>query len=218
VAADTSEDWRVSAPAELSPILLHTLAAFEEHGYHGTSVRDIARRVGVTVPALYYHYENKQAMLYALLSGSMESLLDKCQIALAEAGSDPVARVSALVECMVRFMAYRGSKGLLDSEIRSLEPANRAVYIGMRDRLDEQAHEVIADGVHKGVFHTEHPVEAGRALLTMCHAVARWYHLGGELTPEELADRYVTLALGLLEHRPVKRRSRPSTRPGGARS
>lgn len=218
MAADTSEDWRVSAPAELSPILLHTLAAFEEHGYHGTSVRDIARRVGVTVPALYYHYENKQAMLYALLSASMESLLDKCRIALAEAGPDPVARVSALVECIVRFMAYRGSKGLLDSEIRSLEPDNRAVYIGMRDRLDEQVHAVVTDGVHNGAFHTEHPVEAGRALLTMCHAVARWYHLGGELTPEELADRYVTLALGMLEHRSAKRRSRPSSRPGGTRS
>ena len=218
MAAETTEDWRVSAPAELSPILLHTLAAFEEHGYHGTSVRDIARRVGVTVPALYYHYENKQAMLFALLSGSMASLLDKCRTALAEAGPDPVARLCALIECIVLFMAYRGSKGLLDSEIRSLEPDNRAAYLALRDQLDEQTHAVIADGVHKGAFNTEYPVEAGRALLTMCHAVARWYHLGGELTPEELADRYVTLALGMLEHRPAKRRSRPSTRPGGVRS
>lgn len=208
MTTDTSEDWRVSSPAELSPILRHTLAAFEEHGYHGTSVRDIARRVGVTVPALYYHYENKQAMLFALLSLSMEALLDKCRIAVAEAGSDPVARVSALVECIVRFMAYRGSKGLLDSEIRSLEPANRAVYIALRGQLDERMHEIIADGVHKGVFTAEYPVEAGRALLTMCHAVARWYHLGGELTPEELADRYVTLALGLLGHRRASRHAR----------
>jgi AcrR family transcriptional regulator len=198
---EVTEDWRVSSPAELSPILLHTLAAFEEHGYHGTSVRDIARRVGVTVPALYYHYENKQAMLFALLSKSMEALLDKCDAALAQAGDDPVARVSALVECIVRFMAYRGSKGLLDSEIRSLTPENRTVYIGMRDRLDEQLRAVVTDGVHKGLFHTGHPVEAGRALLTMCHAVARWYDLGGELTPEELAQRYVTLALGMLETR-----------------
>jgi AcrR family transcriptional regulator len=164
-------------------------------------VRDIARRVGVTVPALYYHYENKQAMLFALLSKSMEALLDKCDAALAQAGDDPVARVSALVECIVRFMAYRGSKGLLDSEIRSLTPENRTVYIGMRDRLDEQLRAVVTDGVHKGLFHTGHPVEAGRALLTMCHAVARWYDLGGELTPEELAQRYVTLALGMLETR-----------------
>jgi AcrR family transcriptional regulator len=217
--ANAPEDWRVSTPADLSPILVHTLAAFEEHGYHGTSVRDIARRVGVTVPALYYHYENKQAILFALLTKSMESLLEKCRAAVAEVGTDPVAGLSVLVECIVRFMAYRGSKGLLDSEIRSLEPDNRAAYIALRDQLDKEMHTVIIDGVCKGLFRTDHPVEAGRALLTMCHAVARWYHLGGELSPEELADRYVLFGLGMLEYKPAKRRPRAySTRPGGARS
>jgi AcrR family transcriptional regulator len=213
------EDWRVCAPPELSPILKHALAAFEEHGYHGTSVRDIARRVGVTVPALYYHYENKQAMLFALLTMSMKSLLEKCRAAVAETAPDPLAELGALVECMVRFMAYRGSKGLLDSEIRSLEPANRKAYIALRDQLDTEMHAVVIDGVCKGLFHTDHPIEAGRALLTMCHAVAKWFRMDGELTPEELAERYVVFGLGMLEYRPLKRRSRPkSTRPGGARS
>lgn len=206
----------MSSPADLSPILWHTLAAFEEHGYHGTSVRDIARRVGVTVPALYYHYENKQALLFVLLAQSMESLLEKCRMAVAEGGPDPVACLSGLVECMVRFMAHRGSKGLLDSEIRSLEPENRAIYIDLRDQLDREMHTVIIDGVCKGLFHTDNPVEAGRALLTMCHAVARWFHLGGELTPKELADKYVIFGLGMLEYKPLRRGPRPlHLRPGG---
>ncbi|HEX4224089.1 MAG TPA: TetR/AcrR family transcriptional regulator [Pseudonocardiaceae bacterium] len=214
-ASKADEGWRVSTPADLSPILAHTLAAFEEQGYHGTSVRDIARRVGVTVPALYYHYENKQALLFALLTQSMEALLEKCEAALAETAPDPVAGVSALVECVVRFMAYRGSKGLLDSEIRSLQPENRASYIAQRDQLDTIMQFVVAAGVHNGVFRTEHPVEAARALLTMCHAVARWYHLDGELSPAELAERYVGFGLGLLGYKPPKRKPRKnSTRPG----
>ncbi len=50
-----------SNPVELSPILSAALDAFYEKGFHGASVRDIARRVGVTVPALYYHYDSKEA-------------------------------------------------------------------------------------------------------------------------------------------------------------
>jgi AcrR family transcriptional regulator len=216
---EVREDWRVTDTAELSPILTHALAAFEEHGYHGTSVRDIARRVGVTVPALYYHYENKQAMLFDLLAGSMQSLLCRARAAVAEAGTDPADGVAALVECIVRFMAYRGSKGLLDSEIRSLEPDKRAAYIAMRDQLDKEMHTVVIDGVCKQVFHTDHPEEAARALLTMCHAVARWYRLDGELSPAELAERYVLFGLGMLGYKPARRRPRPpSRRPGGARS
>lgn len=219
--ADANEvraEWRVSNTAELSPILSNALAAFEEHGYHGTSVRDIARRVGVTVPALYYHYENKQAMLVDLLTRSMESLLRRARAAVAEAGTEPAACLSALVECIVLYMAYRGSKGLLDSEIRSLEPDNRVAYIALRDQLDEQMQTIVLDGVGKEVFHTDYPEEAARALLTMCHAVAKWYRLDGELSPEELARRYVVFGLGMVGHTPAKRRSRPrSTRPGGVR-
>jgi AcrR family transcriptional regulator len=220
--ADANEvraEWRVSSTAQLTPILTHALAAFEEHGYHGTSVRDIARRVGVTVPALYYHYENKQAMLVDLLTRSMESLLRRARAAIAEAGPDPAARLSALVECIVLFMAYRGSKGLLDSEIRSLESDNRIAYIALRDQLDQEMRAIVVDGVGKEVFRTDYPEEAARALLTMCHAVAKWYRLDGELSPEELAERYVVFGLGMVGHQPARRRSRtPSSRPGGARS
>ncbi len=215
-ANEVREEWRVSSAAELSPILTHALAAFTEHGYHGTSVRDIARRVGVTVPALYYHYENKQAMLFDLLTRSMESLLRRCRAAVAEAGTDPAAGLAALVECIVRFMAYRGSKGLLDSEIRSLEPDNRRAYIALRDQLDKEMHTVVIDGVCKEVFRTDYPEETARALLTMCHAVPKWYRLDGELSPAELAERYVVFGLRMMGYKPAKRRHRPrSIRPGG---
>jgi hypothetical protein len=38
-------------------------------------------------------------------------------------------------------------------------------------------------------------VETSRALLGMCQSVARWYHADGPLSPEEIAARYVDIAL-----------------------
>jgi len=43
--------WREFPPLELHPMLLHAMEAFNEHGYHGTSVRDIARRAHDPVTA-----------------------------------------------------------------------------------------------------------------------------------------------------------------------
>ena len=68
-------DWRDCPPVELTELLRHASEAFYEQGYHGTTVRDIAARVGVTVPALYYHHENKAAILVAVLNAAMADLL-----------------------------------------------------------------------------------------------------------------------------------------------
>ncbi len=198
--------WRVFGATVLPPILACAMEAFQEHGYHATTVRDIARRVGVTVPALYYHYENKQALLVELLMGSMRGLLGRCDMAVAEAGDKPVDQFSAIVECMVLYMASRGSQGLLDSEIRSLEPENRARYVALRDRLEATLGEIIERGVAAGDFTTESPEEARRMVLTACNAVARWYRLDGPMSPQEMARRYVAISLGALGHRPRARR------------
>jgi len=45
---------------------------FIEIGYDKTSLREIAERVGVTKPALYYHFESKEAIFRTLL----EPILD----------------------------------------------------------------------------------------------------------------------------------------------
>jgi AcrR family transcriptional regulator len=172
------------------------MEAFNEQGYHGTSVRDIASRVGVTVPALYYHYENKQALLTTLLETSMRDVLDRCRAAAAEAGDDPQDRFRAMVESIVLSMAHRQGLAFLDTEIRSLEPANRARYVALRDYLEHMLLDTVRDGVARGAFTTPIPVDAVRAVLIMCQGVANWYRADGPLSPAQIAERYVLLALG----------------------
>ncbi|MEU6031743.1 TetR family transcriptional regulator [Streptomyces tauricus] len=195
-AVAPAQHWRSYGPLDLHPILLHAMEAFNEHGYHGTSVRDIATRVGVTVPALYYHYENKQALLTTLLETSMKDVLDRCRAAAAEAGDDPLPRFCGMVESIVLYMANRKGMAFLDTEIRSLEPENRARYVALRDYLQHMLLDTVRAGIREGAFTTPIPADAVRAILIMCQGVANWYHVDGPLTAEEVAERHVLLSLG----------------------
>ncbi|MGW2840306.1 TetR/AcrR family transcriptional regulator [Streptomyces sp. NPDC001493] len=194
------EHWRSYGPLELHPILRHAMEAFNEHGYHGTSVRDIAGRVGVTVPALYYHYANKQALLTTLLEASIKDVLDRCRAAAGEAGDDPLARICGMVESIVLSMAHRRRLAFLDTEIRSLEPENRARYVALRDYLEHMLLDTVETGRAKGVFTTPFPADAVRSVLVMCQGVANWFREDGPLTAEEVAERHVLLCLGTLGH------------------
>jgi len=188
-------DWRVFAPLRYDPILEQALEAFSENGFHGTSVRDLARRVGVTVPALYYHYENKEAVLVTLLDAAVLDLIDRVLAAVTDGGADPVARFGNAVEAIVLNMTHRAKRSGLDSELRHVSPENRATYVANRKRLELIMLDLVRDGVEHGVFDVDDVDESVRALLGMLQSIARWYQRDGPLTPSSVAERYVDIAL-----------------------
>ncbi|MCM1950303.1 TetR/AcrR family transcriptional regulator [Streptomyces sp. G2] len=195
-----AEHWRTYHPLDLHAILMRAMEAFNEQGYHGTSVRDIAQRVGVTVPALYYHYANKQALLATLLETSIKDVLDRCRAAAGEAGDDPLARFCGMVESIVLYMTHRRQLAFLDTEIRSLEPENRARYVALRDYLEHMLLDTVEAGRAQGVFTTPIPADAVRAVLVMCQGVANWFREDGPLSAEEVAERHVLLGLCTVGH------------------
>jgi AcrR family transcriptional regulator len=190
--------WREFSPLPLTPILEAALGSFTERGYHGGTVRDIADRVGVTVPTLYYHHGSKQGLLLDLLLLSMEDLVDRTHAALLGAGAQPVPRLVDLVDVIVRFVCHRQRIARLDAEARYLDGDARARYAGRRDVVERRVLGVVEDGVRAGVFDVDHPVDTTRALLGTFQSITTWYRPDGPLPPEEIAARHVGFAFDAL--------------------
>ncbi|MDR6173567.1 AcrR family transcriptional regulator [Nocardioides zeae] len=199
-------DWRTYAPLVLDPALRGALATFLELGYHGATMRAVAARSGLSVAGLYHYYASKQQMLVTILDRTMSDLAARTDAAAA-AGADPAERFANLVECLALFHTHRRELGFIGAaEMRSLLPAARhriaAVRRGEQAKVDR---EVVA-GRAAGAFDVAEPLEAARAVVTMCTALAQWYRPTGPATPEEVAAGYVELALDAV-------RCRPSARP-----
>lgn len=196
-------EWRSYGPPELPAPLAAALEAFAEHGYHGTKVRDIAARAGLSVPGLYHHYPSKQSLLQGISELTMAELLGRSEAALAEAGADPLDRFDALIESLLRFHMYRRELAFVGStEIRSMDPDYREIYVGHRDRQQRMIDDAVAAGVQAGVFTTPYPRDAARALATLCVGVSSWYRPDGSLEPDELVARNLELARELVGFRP----------------
>lgn len=191
--------WRQYDASALPPLLKVALDCFVEHGYHGTTIRTVAQRSGLSVPGLYHHYPSKQALLVSIAQFAMEDLLRRSKAALTEAGTSAEEGLRLLVECLVLFHAHRSDVAFIAaSEIRSLEEGARAEHIASRDEQQRMVDDVIFRGSAEGLFATEYPRETSRAIVTMCTGVAQWYRPDGALSPEELAHRYVAIARAAL--------------------
>ncbi|TMR99865.1 TetR/AcrR family transcriptional regulator [Nonomuraea basaltis] len=202
----------------LAAIMRSAREIFAERGYHGASIRDIAKGAGLSLSVLYYYHTGKQELLHALLEDALDDCCRGCETALATAGDDPAARLGAFVRATVEYRVRRQVDSLLAlRELRNLEPERLERFVERRDALPKLLLEIIDDGVARGVFATPYPDEAQRAILAMCNAIAQWYQPSGDLSVTELAERYVHLSLTLVQHH-VPAAKAPATRKPRAKS
>src|SRR6187402_2395848 len=78
-------------------ILEVTLRMFAMHGYHGTSMRDLAKVLEIQPSALYASFPSKGHLLAELVRIGHEFHLASLRTALLETTGDPVEQLRAVV-------------------------------------------------------------------------------------------------------------------------
>jgi AcrR family transcriptional regulator len=118
---------RDRAKADRQAAILHEAARlFAERGFSGVSLEDLGAAVGVSGPAVYRHFANKQALLGAILLRVSERLLAGGQDVLVRE-ADPRAQLAALVAFHVDFaLSDADVIRVQDRDLASLNDADRS--------------------------------------------------------------------------------------------
>jgi TetR/AcrR family transcriptional regulator, cholesterol catabolism regulator len=169
---------------------------FAERGYHGTSMRDLARELGVVGSSLYAHVESKQDLLVEVVEEGARLFEESAATALA-AGGSATERLGALISGHVAVVVDNidVSRTFLN-EARMLDDRHRSRVLAARDHYEEQFRGVLRDGIADGSFRPDvDPKTEAILVLSMLNAVERWYRPGGDLDRSSLADRIDRFAL-----------------------
>jgi len=86
-------------------LLATALRLVEEEDLDALTLREVARRAGVTHSAPYHHFPTKEALLAAVAEEGFRELYTEQLQAAAKAGTDPVARLKSLGVAYVSYAA-----------------------------------------------------------------------------------------------------------------
>lgn len=96
---------------------------FSHKGFKGTSIRDIAHAMGMSISNIYHYFGNKEGLWLAILKYSAEGIVEKLR-QVSELEMEPLARFELLLDTHVCLSDQRRKEGkifFIDEEHLTVE-------------------------------------------------------------------------------------------------
>ncbi|MEZ5078828.1 MAG: TetR/AcrR family transcriptional regulator [Solirubrobacterales bacterium] len=178
-------------------ILEASVSIFAKRGYAGTSMRDIAKEVGIKAASIYEYYSGKDRLLYAALVHVWARFYDYV-IGGLDPDKPPLDQLHAVIEHHLAWQSgladvasgwdalfdLQGISDVLPKELAEELQTHRSLY-----------HEFVASLIVAERPGIEHPQARAEAILSLCNSVTRWSQ---SLLDGEVADMGWDFALALL--------------------
>jgi AcrR family transcriptional regulator len=173
-----------------------------KEGYNGISMNELARRLHLTKPGLYYHFKDKQELLYAAMHRSMD-FIEKMSLQATVTAGDNEQRLREILYQHALKVAQNQRKGALTAmiidDVEFLRPEDRRVITQRKRAYFELVRAIVAQlqkegRLRKGVD----PTVGTFTILGMAMWLCKWYAPAGRFSPEQVASQVADMALSAL--------------------
>ena len=176
--------------SRLPKVLDQAAKLFRTQGFEGTSVRDIARAVGMLPGSLYCHFATKEELLAAVYLKGVEQISAAVQTAV-QGHSDPWERLQAA--CVDHLESILQDDDYAQVVIR-VRPADVALVnqnlIDLRNRYEQLFIDLIkALPLRKGTDRRAFRL----MLIGALNSSQTWYRPSGKYKPRAIAHKFIAL-------------------------
>ena len=166
---------------------------FAEKGYHGTSIGDLAKAMGVQKGSLYAHISSKQDLLYETMREGADAFHGALDAIPDEAPATEKIRLA--LRAHLRVIAEQLEIAtVFIREWRYLEGDRRNEFLAERRRYEDRFRALFREGRELGGLRTD--LDDGTATL-LARSAANWAYtwLRPGADTDELADRFFAFML-----------------------
>ena len=173
---------------------------FRRKGFDATSTRDIAAAAGMQSGSPFYHFKNKQALLFAVMEEGMRHAVERQRAAIASADMaslDAADQLRLLVRNHFEVLLGPGSDFIpvMLYEARSINARQRAAISGLKAEY-EGAWDPVLQALHDD-GRLKADVKLARLLIFgALNWSVQWFDRRGEATLEQLTQAALALVVG----------------------
>jgi AcrR family transcriptional regulator len=166
---------------------------FAHKGYHHTSMREIARELGMNQSSLYHYFTSKEDILFRLMNDAMDEVLGQLEeICASELEAED--KLKRVLHSYIR--SYAGDQErliLLVNEMNSLAETNRTILVDKQRQYVRLIKSILKELTDEDKMKEIDASVATFVFFGMVHYTIKWYHKNGLISLDELARLFVEI-------------------------
>jgi AcrR family transcriptional regulator len=171
-------------------VILTAARAFQQRGYHNTSLDDLAAILQVTKPTLYHYVANKEEILFECFRTGLDQI--RAGFAAAEKSAAPAReRLRIVVRCYAEAIASDFGWCMVRAEDQDLSPTMGRRIKALKSEIDQGLRTLIRQGIDDGSIRACDPKMMSFALAGALNWIGHWYRPNESLSPGQVADQYI---------------------------
>jgi len=176
--------------------------AFNERGYHHTSLDAIAADLGVTKPTVYYYVANKEQLLFECFRAGLTPIREAFRHAEQLAGTAR-DRLAAVIRGYAAAIASDYGWCMVRAHDQDLGPEMRRQINALKSEIDQGIRRLLRAGIDDGSIAPCDPKLTAFAMAGALNWIAHWYRAGQPMSASEVTDAFVSFFEHGLRPRPV---------------
>jgi len=184
-----SDDYETKSQA----IMDCAASLFAKEGYPSAKMQDIAHACGATKSMLYHYFPTKENLLFAMLKGHLERVIQGLDEATAAAGT-PRDKLMALVQAYTQKSAQSRRRHVTAmNDVKYLPKAKQAPLIELQRKITQAVSQLMRE--LNPALPDDLYMPYTMMLVGMLNWTDFWYKPGGPMKPQELCERMSHLFL-----------------------
>jgi AcrR family transcriptional regulator len=169
-------------------IVAEAAELFARDGFRGSSINDLAGACGVSKSLLYHYFPSKEDILYAVMAGHLDQLIEDAAAAVATE-ADAEARLRRLLhDFMAHYVGASSRQKVLLNELGNLPPDRRRSVVAKQRNLIETVQGLLSE-IHPALRGQGRRARVATMLLFgMINWTLTWFDPDGALSPGEVTE------------------------------
>lgn len=196
-------------------ILQATIELMNEKGYHGTSVKMIADKVGVSKSTIFHHFKSKEGILLALFEEAVPAATNDAMLIANDKNLTGAEKLKKWIRHHLKEVATEGdvlnvylreSRFVSDSS-KAIYKESQRVYANLIVRIIKQIQKE-----DKKAFKNLDPKIVAHSILGMYNSAVIWFDKKGKVSLDDLANMMYDIISGSFQKPKTTRKKKTTKR------